>query len=428
MDRVRVNIKKGKNLGIGVTPRPRAGDTKLSSNVALLGRDFPGVKFEVLADEGVRVKAGAAVLRDRYRPQIVFCSPVSGTVAAVNRGARRALMSLRIDCDDEQGVAELDVPAALGRDEVRRLMLASGLWTALRTRPFGHVPDSGGEPAALLVTAMDTEPLAADPAAIINGHAENFSRGMDALTALCEAPVYLCKAPDADISTGESKRVVVAEFSGPHPAGLPGTHIHSLCPIGFGPDEAWHIGYQDVISLGCLVSTGRPWAQREIALVGPAVKRPRVLTVSCGAAVGELLADELEEEPVRVISGSALSGHAAVGAEAYLGQRHNQLTILPEAQPERGSRWKKTVFDTGLGGKPGPFVPISDLERVAPPGVLPVPLLRALLVGDVERARDLGALELVEEDLALLTYVCASKTDYGPLLRDVLDRLYKEGV
>lgn len=426
VDRLRVSISKGKNLDIGVAPRPAERETRPSSRVALLGRDFPGQKFDVLVGEGARVAAGQPVLRDRRRPDIVFATPASGVVAEINRGARRSLVSLQIHCDGDDATPAFTITATLGRDEVRRLMLESGLWTALRSRPFGYIPDPGNEPTALLVTAIDTEPLAPDPVVIIDSHAEQFARGMDALAVLCDAPVFLCQAPGVELPTGDSPRVQVAEFRGPHPAGLAGTHIHSLRPIGFGAGEVWHIGYQDVIALGYLVSTGRPWLQREIALVGPAVKQPRLLTVSCGAAVDELIAGELEEAPSRVISGSALSGHTAAGAEAYLGQRHNQLTVLPLGNPQRRFQWRKTLFDARQGGRPGPLLPMEDLERVSPPGVLPAPLLRALLVGDTERARDLGALELVEEDLALLTYACASKTDYGLLLRDVLDQLHKE--
>ena len=135
---------------------------------------------------------------------------------------------------------------------------------------------------------------------------------------------------------------------------------------------------------------------------------------------------ELNDDGARLISGSLLSGHAAFGTEAYLGRYHRQITALPEAQRRQPAAWRRAVIDTALGGEPGPLIPTGDFERVAPPGILPVPLLRALLVGDIDRARDLGALELIEEDLMLLSYVCPSKTDYGLLLRRVLEQLHQE--
>jgi Na+-transporting NADH:ubiquinone oxidoreductase subunit A len=423
---MRIGIKTGLDLSIAGAPAGDSLHAKAVASVAILGRDFPGVKFELLAEQGRPVKAGEALLRDRHRPAIVFTSPISGTPGSINRGARRALVSLTVIGDDGDDAVVLHVPDEPGEGQIRRLMLESGLWTSLRTRPFGHIPDPAGEPETLLVTAIDTEPLAPDPASVIAAHASEFCCGMDTLAKLTESPLYLCQAGNADIPVGESRRWQVAEFDGPHPAGLPGTHIHELCPIGFDGAEVWHMGYQDVIALGCLMATGRPWLQRVVSLAGPAIGDPRLVTIPLGAAIDEVVAGELKDDSARVISGSVLSGHIGFGTEAYLGRYHRQVTALPEAQEKHVPLWRAALVDTALGGEPGPLIPTGDFERVAPPGILPVPLLRALLVGDVDRARDLGALELVEEDLMLLAYVCPSKTDYGLLLRKVLEQLHKE--
>jgi len=425
---MRFGIKRGLDLRIAGAP---AGDTlhaKATASAAILGRDFPGVKFELLAEQGRPVKAGDALLRDRHRPSIVFTSPISGTLGSINRGARRALVSLTVIGDDADDAVAFDVPDEPGTDQMRGLMLESGLWPSLRTRPFGHIPDPGGEPKALLVTAIDTEPLAPDPAAVIAAHASEFCRGLDALSQLTESPLYLCQAGNAGIPAGESKRLRIARFDGPHPAGLAGSHIHELCPIRFDGAVVWHIGYQDVIALGYLMATGRAWTRRVISLAGPAVVEPRLINVSLGAAIDEVVAGELKDDGARVVSGSMLCGHIAFGTEAYLGRHHRQITALPEANRDHVPWWNAALSDTSLGGEPGPLIPTGDLERVAPAGILPVPLLRALLVGDVDRARDLGALELIEEDLMLLSYVCPSKTDYGSLLRKVLDQLHEEAI
>ena len=425
---MRIGIKTGLDLSIAGAPAGNTVYAKAVASAAILGRDFPGVRFELLAEQGRPVKAGEALLRDRRRPAIIFTSPISGTLGSINRGARRALVSLTVIGDDAEDAVVFDVPDEPSRDAIRRLMLESGLWPSLRTRPFGHIPDPAGEPKALLITAVDSEPLAPDPAFVIAAHASEFCRGMDTLSKLTESPLYLCQAGNADIPVGDSERFRVAKFDGPHPAGLSGTHIHQLCPIGFDGAEVWHIGYQDVIALGCLMATGRPWLQRVISLAGPAVDDPRLITVPLGAAIDEVVAGELNDDGARVISGSVLSGHIAFGTEAYLGRYHRQISVLPEANQEHVPPWRRTIFDTALGGEPGPLIPTGDFERVAPPGILPVPLLRALLVGDVDRARDLGALELIEEDLMLLSYVCPSKTDYGLLLRKVLEQLHKEAL
>lgn len=423
---MRVAIKTGLDLRFEGAPALDAIHSKAVSSVAILGRDYPGVKFELLAEQGQSIKAGEALLRDRRRPDIVFTSPVSGTLGSINRGARRSLVSVTVIGDESDDAVELDVPDRPSRDAIRELMLATGLWPALRTRPFGRVPDPAGEPKALLVTALDTEPLAPDPAPIIAAHASEFSGGMDALSNLTASPLYLCQAGDAGIPAAESERWQIARFDGPHPAGLPGTHIHALCPIGFDAAEVWHIGYQDVIALGALMATGRAWMNRVVSLCGPAVREPRLMVVPLGAAIDEVVEGELVDDGARIVSGSVLSGHMAFGTEAYLGRHHRQITVLPEALREHALAWRSAFADTALGGEPGPLIPTGDFERVAPPGILPVPLLRALLVGDVDRARDLGALELVEEDLMLLSYFCPSKADYGSLLRNVLEQLHEE--
>lgn len=423
---MRIKVRTGLDLHLGERPATGVAEEKTSFRAGLLGRDFPNTKFHVTVKPGTRVRAGDTVASDRHRREIKFTAPIGGTVNSINHGRRRTLLSIVIEADQVQTeCVDFDIPGRLHKDAVRQVMLDSGLWTALKKRPFGQIPAPEGAPRALLVTAIDTEPLAPDPLPIIDVYADKFALGMEAMGTLCDGPIYLCRAPGRDITLGTAERVQQIEFTGPHPAGLPGTHIYFLCPIGFDGSEVWHIGYQDVIALGHLLASGRLWLQRVVTLAGPAVAAPRALTVPLAAATDELVRDELQLGPVRVISGSALSGHTAAGLEAFLGQRHRQVTVLPEAGAAHTGRGSDGI-NTDLGGAPGPLLPIVGLEQLAPRGVLPVPLMRALLVGDVERARDLGALELVEEDLALISYACPSKNDYGRLLRGVLDQLFKE--
>jgi Na+-transporting NADH:ubiquinone oxidoreductase subunit A len=419
---------RGLDIHLGAAPDMRIAGTRQATAAAVLGRDFSGVKFDILTEPGAQVRAGEPVLRDRHRPEVVFTAPVSGRVAGVKRGARRALQSIRFAVDDTGEAVRFDIPVAMDKGSVRALMLRSGLWTALRKRPFGHIPDPKAEPRALLVTAIDTEPLAPDPVCIIAEYSNHFVSGLRTLALICDAPVFLCQADGADIPATETDRVKVVEFSGPHPAGLAGTHIHALSPIGFDGTEAWHIGYQDVISLGHLVNEGTPWRQRVVSFAGTGVERPRLLGVSVCTAIDDVATGECVDSPVRIISGSALSGHEAVGAEAFLGQRHNQITALVETPAVKPQWWRRGGYTIDQAQDPGALIPTTDMERMSPPGILPVPMLRALLVADVDRARDLGALELIEEDLALLSYACSSGNPYGRLLRNVLDQLCKEAV
>ncbi|MGB5706286.1 MAG: hypothetical protein WBM41_05610 [Arenicellales bacterium] len=399
---------------------------KTVTKAALLGRDYPGTRFDVLVQVGDPVLMGQPVMRDRRRPDILFTSPIAGTVTVLSRGRKRSVVSLQVEVGSEPVATVLDVQDSLDADSIRDLMLRSGIWTTLRQRPFGTIPDPHDRPTAFLITAIDTQPLAPDPEQVIALQPEAFSKGAEMLAKMVDVPVYICKSPDTDLPEVKSGQVRIAEFVGPHPAGLPGVHIHRLCPVGSGSNSPWHIGYQDVISLGHLVNTGRTAPQKVVSIGGPALHETKMLSVSQGASVEDIINEEVEDEEIRVISGSLLNGHDALGDEGFLGQRHNQITVLP-VRNNPVSDWKlRSFFEISPGSHITPLIPTTDLDRAAPPGVLPVPMMRALLVGDTERARDLGALELVEEDVAMLGLVCPSKTDYGALLRDVLSQLQKE--
>jgi Na+-transporting NADH:ubiquinone oxidoreductase subunit A len=309
---------------------------------------------------------------------------------------------------------------ALGREPVAERLLASGLWTAFRTRPYGNVPDPDGVPHSIFVTAMDSNPLAARAELVIPAYAEDFADGLAVLSQLTPGPVFLCIEAGAEVPGGDFGKVKVARFAGPHPAGLAGTHIHFLDPVGAGK-TVWHLGYQDVIAIGRLFTTGRPWVERIVALAGPMVRRPRLIRTRLGASLEDLVAGELREEPCRVVSGSLLSGRRAAGPGAYLGRYDTQVSVLAEA-----GRGEARRPSTALNGEPTAMVPLGGFERVMPLDILPTQLLRALLVGDIDMARALGCLELDEEDLALCSFLCPSKIDYGPLLRACLAEIEKE--
>ncbi|MHA1166060.1 MAG: NADH:ubiquinone reductase (Na(+)-transporting) subunit A, partial [Alphaproteobacteria bacterium] len=343
----------------------------------------------------------------------------------------------------EFAVHPADRLARLPRNDVAEILLASGLWTSFRTRPYSRVPDPRSEPHSIFVTAIDTNPLSANPQLIIDEHKEDFSNGLTVISRLTSGPVFLCKEPGGQIPAEDRETIVVAEFEGPHPAGVPGTHIHFLDPVG-AQQTVWHLNYQDVIGVGKLFTTGRLWGERVIALGGPQVHRPRLIRTRLGANLSELLRGEMPEDKCRVISGSILSGRSAAGALSYLGRYHNQISVIAEAGAGPGDRargdmrysasdlpiWSffsksKSALTTAMHGTATAFVPTTAFERMMPLDILPAPLLRALIVGDTDMAEALGCLELDEEDLALCTFVCPGKWDYGPLLRSNLDRIEK---
>lgn len=445
-----MKITRGLDIPIDGEPQQAVSDGAEVTSVALLGADYPDVSPAMRVSEGDRVQLGQPLFADRRHGSILFTAPGSGVVTAINRGARRALLSVvvRLDSDDERTFpswprSELkDLP----RDQVAAALLESGLWPALRARPFGRIADPQTAPRSIFVTAVDSNPLAAQPEPVIAEEAQAFADGLTVLARLTDGPVYLCKPPGADLPLGDSGKTVAEDFAGPHPSGLPGTHIHFLDPVD-SRRMVWHLGYQDVIAFGTLFATGRLRTARIVSLAGPGVMRPRLVRTRLGADLGELTRGELRDGPMRVISGSVLSGREARAPEHYLGRRHNQVSVLPEARPASrapwlGGRdayshyglwaqamrvWRRFPFTTAMHGRPSAMVPFGRFDRVMPLDILPAPLLRALLVGDTDMAQALGCLELDEEDLALCSFLCPSKIDYGALLREALRTIEKEG-
>jgi Na+-transporting NADH:ubiquinone oxidoreductase subunit A len=389
-------------------------ESRKVSRVALLGRDNRGVNFELLCQPGDVVQAGAALMRDARRPAIRFTAPVSGKVAKIERGARRKLISLQIDVDESAGTICYEPPTTPDRASLRSFLLESGAWSSLRTRPFGNIPHPEADPAAIFLTALDAEPQAPEPQPVIEAFIEEFRAAVDVLAGISGAPLYVCHAPEQPLGLEDSSQVRCVPFSGGHSASLPGVHINALCPIGFGGGEVWHIGYQDAIALGHLLLHGSPWLERVVSIGGTALKNPRSLRVYAGAAISELLTDELDDGPVIILSGSAMYGRELAAGEDFLAAGQRQITVQRVTADLESA-------DTAAGS--GVLIPGESVEALSPPGIYPVPLMRALQLGDAERARELGALELVEEDVAPLSQSCQSGCDYGLLLRNVLDQL-----
>ena len=445
-----IKIKKGLDIPMAGSPEQRIDAGADVTSVALLGPDTHDLKPRMLVREGDRVKLGQPLFEDKDNPGVVFTSPGSGTVAAVNRGQRRVLQSVVVKLDGDEAEEFKSYPSSefkgLDRDVVRDNLVASGLWTALRTRPFSKIPAPDSHPRALFVTAIDTNPLAADPSVVIATDPDSFRLGLVLLSKLVHGTVYVCTAPNSNIEVRNDEPFQHVEFSGPHPAGLVGTHIHFLDPVS-EQKVAWHIGYQDVMAVGKLFTTGRLPVERVISLGGPKVKNPRLLRTRLGANTRELIAGELEAGNVRVVSGSVLNGHRAANWATFLGRYDNQITVLPEGRKREflsfmrpgigrftmtrayvGKLFGKDYeFTTSQNGSPRAMVSIGSFEAVMPLDILPTPLLKALLVRDTDGARDLGCLELDEEDLALCSFVCNGKYEYGPHLRNNLHEIEVNG-
>lgn len=454
-------FKKGLDLPITGAPAQAIEAGQIPARIALLADDYVGMKPSFHVQIGDTVKRGQVLFEDKKTPGVLYTSPGAGTVAAIHRGERRALLSVVIELNENERAgktgeddrvaftthAGADI-AGYSRDGVAALLLESGLWTALRTRPFSKVAVPGTVPHSIFVTAMDTNPLSGKVETIVGDRQVDMDTGLLALAKLTDGPVHFCKASGSPLLPAGKTGAQIHEFSGPHPSGTVGLHIHTIAPVS-NLRTVWHLGIQDVLAIGHLFRTGTLEVERIVSLAGPVVKRPRLLRTRLGASLADLTAGELAEGENRVISGSVLSGRAASGdVLGYLGRYHVQVSALAEDRERVFLGWldpglekfsvttayvsslipeKKFSFGTSTNGGERAMVPIGSYEKVMPFDLLPTFLLRALIVDDIEEAEALGCLELDEEDLALCTFVCPSKYDYGPILRRNLRTIEKEG-
>ena len=448
-----INIKKGLDLPLSGQPQQTIGAGPEVKHVALISSDYPGLRPSMAVEVGSVVKKGQILFEDKKNPGTRFTAPAAGKVVAINRGERRAFQSIVIEVDPKGASVDFKKTSAdkllsLASKDVIDLLVESGMWTAFRTRPFDKVPAVGSLPHSIFVTAIDTNPLAPDPKVIIGAEADAFANGLKVLSRIGEFKVHVCKDAES-LPRCSAPNVDEQTFVGPHPAGLPGTHIHFVDPVNENK-TVWHIGYQDVIAIGHLFTEGKYYNERVISIAGPNAKEPRLVKTLQGASVSELTQGEIieSENGVRVIAGSVLWGNTAVGPYAYLGRYHLQVSIIEEGTMHEFLGWLAPGFkrhsvsnafassyftpasytiNTAVNGGSRPMVPIGLYEKVMPLDIEPTMLLRAIEINDVDQAKLLGVLELAEEDVALCTYVCPGKTDYGTLIRRCLTKIEVEG-
>ena len=451
---MRITITKGLDIPISGAPTQVIKPSAPVRHVALLGRDYVGLKPSMAVKVGDQVITGQTLFTDKKNPGVQFTAPSGGVVTAINRGERRLFESLVIQVNGKEQVTfDIKEPNSNHQHDaeaIRELLITSGLWTSLRTRPFGKVPTINAQPEAIFVTAMDSLPLAPDPEFIISLSPDLFALGLRKIQLL-SPHTYLCTKPGATIAGQHLPGITTHRFAGPHPAGLPSTHIHFVSPPAPGK-EVWHIGYQDVIAIGHLFRTGHLPSGKIVALTGPSMKNPRLTRTLPGAAIDELCFDETANNSCRLISGSVLCGHRAHESSAYLGRYHQQVVALPEgdgsglfswlrfgadrfsslpvflsACNDLHSTFRKPLMNTATWGGKRAIFPIGTYEKVMPLDIIATSLLKSIATGNTEKAAELGCLELIEEDLALCSFVCPGKNNFGPMLRRVLTTIEKEG-
>ncbi len=445
-----IYLKKGLDLPINGAAAQNTKKVIVPDVVAVKPTDFRGLVPKLLVREGDKVLAGTPVLADKMSQNILFASPVSGTVAEVVRGEKRKLLEVRIKADANQEYVDFGVKkvSALSSEEVKESLLAAGLWPAITQRPYGIIANPETKPKAIFVSAFSTAPLAADNEYALNGQLEHIQTAVDALAKLGGCKVHVCVngANSSADQFSKLQNVVLHTVSGKHPAGNVGVQIHHISPVQKG-EIVWTVSPVMLAAIGKLFNTGKYDVRRKIAVTGPKVASPAYVDAYPGIGMKDIKDFYNASENLRFISGDVLTG-ANVGAEGFTGFFDNQVTILEEgdkyellgwAKPFRTSlfsasrtyfSWlnpnKKYDMDTNLHGGPRAFVVNDVYGKVLPMDLYPVYLLKACLANDIDNMEKYGIYEVVEEDLALCEYVCPSKIYIQQIITDGIALMLKE--
>jgi Na+-transporting NADH:ubiquinone oxidoreductase subunit A len=442
-----IKLRKGLNIKLKGSANPKTESLPAPKMVALKPTDFPGLtpKLKVKTDE--LVNAGDALFYDKYHPEIIFTSPVGGKVVSINRGERRRILEVVIETDLKAGSAEFTKadPNSLSGEKIKELLLNSGLWPFIKKRPYGIVASPNEKPRSIYISTFDTAPLAPDYNYIIEGQMGTFQTGINALAKLTGVKVYL--GVNANSKFTSVKNVVVNTFEGPHPVGNVGIQIHNTNPVNKG-EVVWTVNAQDVLFIGRLFETGKVDFTKTIALTGSEIKEPKYLKTILGAQITTLVEGNLNpaNHKQRIISGNVLTG-SKVRPENFLGFYDSLITVIPEGDEYELLGWStlgvdkfsasKTFFsklfpkkdyemNANLHGGERAFVLTGQYEKLVPMDILPVYLLKAILVNDIDKMEQLGIYEVIEEDFALCEYACTSKIKVQDILRDGINVMIKE--
>jgi len=446
-----INLKQGLNIPISGAAAQKTSKNVAGTVVAVKPTDFRGFTPRLLVREGDTVSAGSPVLADKVSPEILFTSPVSGTVTEIVRGEKRKLLEVRIKADGTQKYVDFGVRKvnSLTADQIREALLQSGLWPALVQRPYGILANPKISPKAIFVSAFSTSPLAADPEFALKDEFDNIQTAVNALSKLTDGGIHFSLNRDNFSGTPFHKieNVIQHTFSGKHPAGNVGVQIHHISPIRKG-ETVWTVSLLMLAAIGKLFNTGKYDVSRKVAITGPRAINPSYVNAVAGMSMKDIAEFyDNSANDIRFISGDVLTG-TNIGAEGFLGFYDNQVSLIKEGNEYEMFGWckpfrtnlfsashayfswltpnKKYDMDTNLHGGERAFLMSDVYKKVLPMDIFPVHLIKACLAGNIDKMEELGIYEVLEEDLALCEYVCPSKIEWMSILSSGIDLMMKE--
>ena len=439
-----IKLKKGLDINLKGAAQQTVSQTVAGAEISVKPSDFSCMKPHLEVKVGAKVKAGTVLFTDKYRPEICFCSPVSGEVIEVRRAERRRITDVIVKADGANDYEKFDTSNLSSKEAVKSLLLKSGVWPYLRQRPFNIIADPQQDAKAVYISTFDSAPLATDYQFVLKDQIDLFQAGVDALGKL--AKVYL--GYDSRIQGNvfaSVKGVEATGFEGPHPAGNAGVQISHVCPVNKG-ESVIVVNPQDVVIIGRLVKNGIYDAKKTIALAGSKVNAPAYVSVLANTKVSDIINGKYDAENARIISGNVLTG-TKIEADGYLGFYDNEITIIPEGNYYEMFGWalpgfkkysfSRTFFswlspkkqfdlDTNMHGEKRAYVVTGTFEKLVPMDIMPLQLIKAILAQNIDLMEELGIYEIAEEDFALCEFADTSKTDIQAIIRQGLDLMVQE--
>jgi Na+-transporting NADH:ubiquinone oxidoreductase subunit A len=443
-----IRIKKGLDIKLVGVAEKTTTKSSQSSVYAVKPEDFHGIIPKLITKEGTEVKAGEALFHSKSDPRILFSSPVSGKVVAVERGARRKVLAVKITADAKQVYEDFGTKDAntMSAEEVKNHLFTSGCWPFIKQRPFDVVANPNQAPKAIFVSAHASAPLAADLEYTLAGKEAELQAAITAVSKLTEGLVHVSVGANSNSPLAKLSGIELHKVSGPHPSGNVGTQIAKINPINKG-EVVWIITPQDLVVIGELLLTGKLNLTRTVALTGSQFSKPQYVTAISGASISDVTANNLNDDNTRIISGNVLSGKEVKAAE-FLGYYDNQITAIPEGDDYEFFGWNKPIFNkistsraltfswltpkkkydlnTNTNGEHRAFVVTGSYEEVFPLDIYPMQLLKAFMYKDLDEMEALGGYEVAPEDFALTEFVCVSKQPHQKIIREGLDLMREE--
>lgn len=443
----RIKIKKGLQIPLMGKPEEVLRGSVASEFVKVCPEDFHGVTPKLAVKVDDRVKAGNALFYDKQYPEVLYASPVSGVVTAVERGEKRRILNFTVKADKQIEYEDFGKKqvASLSPDEVKKSILEAGIWFLIKQRPYDVVANPGKAPRDIFVTGFDSAPLAPSYDFILQGQEADLQAGLDALAKLTAGKVYLSiSAKATNKGLREATNVIVTEFDGPHPAGNVGVQINRLAPVNRG-EVVWTLNALDVAVIGKLFNRGIVDLTRTVALTGSEVKQTGYYKMVMGTELKSLFSNNVTEGiSLRYISGNPLTG-TKIDADGVLRAYDSQVTVIPEGDdvheafgwasmsPKRYSagqtylRLKKAYrLDARLMGGPRAIIVSNEYDKVFPMDIFPEQLIKSIIAFNIDKMEQLGIYEVAPEDFALCEFVDTSKLELQKIVRTGLDLLRKE--